>query len=118
MSRWFGSRNPALALGLFAALLNALVVVFGVQLTPDGILALNGTAFALVAFIANESDPSTPSVLSFVANSPAFASLAAVPAPVVPAPAVVVPAPALAASEPAGAAPVMPAVVVGDPPAA
>ena len=116
MSRWFGSRNPALALGLFAALLNALVVVFGVQLTPDGILALNGTAFALVAFIANESDPSTPSVLSFVANSPA--SLAAVPAPVVPAPAVVVPAPALAASEPAGAAPVMPAVVVGDPPAA
>lgn len=52
-------RNPALWLALVGAVLNVAVIVLGVQLTTDQMVALNALAFALVGVIANEKDPTT-----------------------------------------------------------
>ena len=52
-------RNPALWLGLVGAILNVAVVVLGVQLTTDQLVAINALAFAIVGVIANEKDPTT-----------------------------------------------------------
>lgn len=52
-------RNPALWLALLAALLNCLVIVFGVQLTAEQIATLNAAFVAVIGFVANEKDPTT-----------------------------------------------------------
>ena len=46
-------RNPALFLGLVAALLNVLVIVFGVSLTADGLASINALAAVVIAIVAN-----------------------------------------------------------------
>lgn len=57
------NRNAGLFTGLFAAALNVAVIVLGVHITPEGIAALNAFALALVALVANASDPTTAGVL-------------------------------------------------------
>jgi hypothetical protein len=52
-------RSPALWLGAIQALLNVLVVVFGVSLTIDQLAALNIAAGAVVGIVANESAAGT-----------------------------------------------------------
>ena len=52
-------RNPALWLALLAALLNVVVIVFGVQLTSEQIATLNAAFVAVIGFVANEKDPTT-----------------------------------------------------------
>ncbi len=63
-------RNPALWLGLIAALLNVAVGVFGLNLTPDQLIELNALAFAIVAVIANEKDPSTVGTFALTTKAP------------------------------------------------
>ncbi len=57
-------RNPALFLGLIQAALNVAVLVLGISLTVDQVVALNGLGIALVSIVANESDPSTVGTFS------------------------------------------------------
>ena len=50
-------RNPALFLGLVAALLNVIVIVFGVPLTDLQIGAINALAAVVIAILANATTP-------------------------------------------------------------
>lgn len=50
-------RNPALFLGLVAALLNVIVIVFGVPLTDLQIGAINALAAVVIAILANANTP-------------------------------------------------------------
>lgn len=52
-------RNAALWVAFAAAIINVAVVVFHVNLTPEGIAALNTLALVFVGLIANEADPTT-----------------------------------------------------------
>lgn len=63
-------RNPALWLGLIAALLNVAVGVFGINLTADQLIQLNALAFAVIAVIANEKDPSTAGTFALTTKAP------------------------------------------------
>jgi hypothetical protein len=57
-------RNAGLWLALVAGALNIAVVVFGLPLAVDQVVALNGFALVLVGVVANESDPSTVGTLA------------------------------------------------------
>jgi hypothetical protein len=50
-------RNPALFVGLVAALLDVLVIVFGLSLTADGLAAINALAAIVIAILANSATP-------------------------------------------------------------
>lgn len=63
-------RNPALWLGLVAAILNVAVGVFGLNLTSDQLVELNALAFAAVAVLANASDPTTAPTFSLTTKGP------------------------------------------------
>ena len=68
-------RNPALWLGLVAAILNTLVVVFNIALTAEQIVSLNALAFAVVAVVANEADPTTAGTFALTTKAPASGSV-------------------------------------------
>lgn len=68
-------RNPALWLGLVAAILNTLVVVLNIQLTAEQLVSLNALAFAVVAVVANESDPTTAGTFALTTKAPASGSV-------------------------------------------
>ena len=72
-------RSSALWLGLVAAVLNVAVLVFGIHLSSDQLVALNALAFAVVGVIANESNPTTAGTFAMTTKAPAA------PAPAVPA---------------------------------
>jgi len=63
-------RNPALWLALITAVLNAAVIVFGIQLSAEQMAALNGLAVAVIGVVANEADPTTASTLAFTTSGP------------------------------------------------
>lgn len=67
-------RNPALWLGLVAAVLNA-AVLFGLHLTAEQVAALNAVAFAFVAVIANEADPTTAGTFALTTKAPVSGSV-------------------------------------------
>lgn len=64
-------RNPALWLALIDAILNAAVVVFGVNLTPLQIASLNGLAVAAIGVVANAYDPTTAPTFAKTTKAPA-----------------------------------------------
>jgi uncharacterized membrane protein len=64
-------RQPALWLALVAALLNVMVVVFGIHLTGEQIATLNAFAIAVVGIVANESDPTTAGTFAPTITRPA-----------------------------------------------
>ena len=57
-------RNPALFLGLVAALLDVLVIVFGVALSAEGLAAINALAAIVIAIVANSQTPGAVPTLS------------------------------------------------------
>lgn len=63
-------RNPALWLALVGTILNVAVVVFGIALTTEAILALNALAFAVVGILANSADPTTAKTFSLTTKAP------------------------------------------------
>lgn len=63
-------RSTVLWLALVAAALNVATVVFGINLSPDQIVALNAFAFAFVGFLANEADPTTVGTFALTTKAP------------------------------------------------
>lgn len=63
-------RNPALWLGLVAAVLNVAVGVFGIALTVDQLIQLNALAFAVVGVLANSADPTTAATFALTTKPP------------------------------------------------
>lgn len=63
-------RSPALWVAAVAAVLNVLVIVFGVPLSIDGLAALNVAAAALIGLIANASDPTTAPTFALTTKPP------------------------------------------------
>lgn len=63
-------RNAGLWAALVAAAINVAVLVLGVQLTTDQVVALNVLALALIGLIANEADPTTAGTFARTLSAP------------------------------------------------
>lgn len=63
-------RNPALWTALIAAILNVLVIVIHVPISPDGLAALNILGVAVIGLIANASDPTTSPTFALTLKPP------------------------------------------------
>lgn len=68
-------RSRALWLSLVTALLNVAVVVFGINLDPNQIAALNVAAVAIIGVIANSDDPTTAGLFALTTKPPRKGSI-------------------------------------------